>query len=139
MVKFLSDEWIEKAKQVVEKNLDPKEDMKNSTTSLLNIIQNVPPNKRNMYFYASFDNGELSEFHVDSDDNFLDKKNPEFTVIGDYTVFTQILKGEMSIAMALLKNRVKLKGDKMKALRFAKPIDRINNCFREIGTEFEEG
>ena len=60
-------------------------------------------------------------------------------MIGDYTTFVQIVKGEMSTVMALLKNRVKLKGDKMKALRFTKPIDRINGILREIETEYEEG
>ena len=41
--------------------------------------------------------------------------------------------------MALLKNRLKLKGDKMKAIRFAKSIDKINLFLREIETEYELG
>lgn len=138
MVKFLSDEWIKKAKDVVEKNLDAEEDLKNATTSLLNIIENVPPDKTTVYFFASFKNGDLSEFSINSDGSLIDKE-AEFTVIGDYTTFVQIVKGEMSTVMALLKNRVKLKGDKMKALRFTKPIDRINGILREIETEYEEG
>jgi putative sterol carrier protein len=137
LAKFLSDEWIEKAKDVVEKNLNPADDLKNATTSLLNIIENVPPNKTTVYFYASFENGNLSEFYVNSDETLRDKVT-EFTVIGDYTTFVQIIKGEMSTVMALLKNRVKLKGDKMKALRFAKPFDRINGALRKIETEYGE-
>ena len=138
MVKFLSDKWIKKARDVVEKNLDAEQDMKNATTSLLNIIENVPPDKTTFYFYASFENGVLSELYVNSDESLKDKE-AEFTVTGDYITFMQIVKGEMSTVMALLKNRVKLKGDKMKALRFAKPIDRINGALRKIETEFDEG
>jgi len=135
LVKFLSSEWIEQAKNIAEENLDPKEDMNNATTSLLNVIENVPHEKKTNYFFVSFENGKLSELSVGSDSSFI-KKEAEFIVVGDYSTFVQIVKGEMNTVMALLKNRLKLKGDKMKALRFAKPIDRINDCLRRIETEF---
>ena len=138
MSKFLSDEWMKKAKDLVEKNLDPREDMKYATTALLNIIENVPPKKTTIYFYISFKNGNLSEFIINSDDSMKDKET-EFTVIGEYTTFVQIVKGEISTVMALLKNRLKLKGDKMNAIKFAKPIDRINVVLRKTETEYDEG
>jgi putative sterol carrier protein len=138
LTKFLSDEWIEKAKEVVEKNLDPKEDMKYATTSLLNIIENVPPKKTTVYLYISFENGNLSDLLIKSDDSMKNKET-EFTVIGDYNTFVQIVKGEMSTIMAVLKNRVRLKGDKMKALRYTKPIDSINRVLSKIVTEYDEG
>ena len=52
--------------------------------------------------------------------------------------FVQIIKGEMSITLALLKNRIRFKGDKMKALHLAKPIDKLNEFLNEIETEYEE-
>ena len=42
----------------------------------------------------------------------------------------------MSTLVALIKNRVKIKGDKVKALQFVKSIDKLNNCLREIETEY---
>jgi hypothetical protein len=42
----------------------------------------------------------------------------------------------MSSAMALLKNRVKMTGNKMKALTITKPIDTYNNCVKGVPTEY---
>jgi hypothetical protein len=42
----------------------------------------------------------------------------------------------MSTFIALIKNRIQIKGDKKKALQFVKPIDRFNYCLRKIDTEY---
>ncbi len=55
---------------------------------------------------------------------------------GDYTTFVQSSGGQMSSAMALLKNRVKMAGNKMKALTITKPIDTFNVCISKIRTEY---
>jgi putative sterol carrier protein len=134
-MKFLSNEWIESAKKITKDRLDPKEDLRKATTSLLNIIENIPPNSKTICFYISVNNGIIDEMIIDDSDSLL-HKNAEFVVIGNYDTYVQIFKGEMSITIALIKNRVKVKGDKIKALKFVKPIDRINNCLREIKTEY---
>jgi hypothetical protein len=54
----------------------------------------------------------------------------------DYTTFVQISSGQMSSAMSLLKNRVKMAGNKMKALTITKPIDTFNVCISKIQTEY---
>ncbi len=54
----------------------------------------------------------------------IDKKNPyneedvEFIVTGNYETFVQIFKGEMNTLVAIIKNRFKIKGDKIKAMKF---------------------
>ena len=115
--------------------LDPKKDLKNATTSLLNVIKNTPSNGDSIYFYISVKNGNLTEMLVEKNDTLLEK-NAEFIVTGNYDTFVQIFKGEMITLIAIIKNRVKIKGDKKKALQFVKPIDKINACIREIETEF---
>ena len=135
MVKFLSDEWIEQAKDIATEELDPEKDLKNATTSLLNVINNIPPEGKSVYFYISVKNGNIEEMQIDSANLFKDK-NAEFVVSGNYDTFVQIFKGEMSTLIALIKNRVKIKGDKMKALQFVKPIDKMNDCLKKIETEY---
>ncbi len=134
-MKFLSEEWVEKAKKIVSEKLDPEKDLKNATTSLLNIIENIPPDGKIVYFYISVKNGIIEELTVDQSGSLLGK-NAEFVVTGNYDTFVQIFKGEMSTLIALIKNRVKIKGDKIKALQFVKPIDRLNGRLREIKTTF---
>lgn len=134
-MKFLSEEWIETAKKIVSEKLDPEKDLKKVTTSLLNIIENIPPDGKIVYFYISVKKGIIEELTVDQSSSLLGK-NAEFVVIGNYDTFVQIFKGQMSTLIALIKNRVKIKGDKIKALQFVKPIDRLNGCLREIETTF---
>jgi len=133
LVRFLSKEWIETAKNIATEELDPEKDLKNSTASLLNIINNVPPDGKTTYFYISVKDGNLSEMQLDQDEI---KKDAEFVVSGNYDTFKQIFTGEMSTLIALIKNRVQIKGNKKKALQFVKPIDRLNSCLRKIETEY---
>ena len=134
-MKFLSDEWIKKAKEITTEKLDPEKDLKKATTSLLNIIENIPPDGRSVCFFISVKNGNIEEFIINNTDSLLNKE-AEFVVTGNYDTFVQILKGEMSTTIALIKNRIKIKGDKVKALKFVKPMDKFNSCLREIETEY---
>lgn len=134
MVKFLSRRWLETAKITAE-GLDPEKDLKNTSASLLNIINNIPPDGKTIYFYISINNGIITEMKLDQN-NSLMNRDAEFIVSGNYDTFKQIFKGEMSILIALIKNRIEIKGDKKKALKFVKPIDRLNSCLRNIDTEY---
>ena len=134
-MKFLSDEWIKTAKEITSEKLDPEKDLKKATTSLLNVINNIPPDGRSVYFYIAVKNGIITEMLLDQTGSLLEK-DAEFVVTGNYDTFVQILKGKMSTLIALIKNRVKIKGDKVKALQFVKPMDKLNSCLREIETEY---
>ena len=135
MVKFLSQEWVEQAKKKVLTELDKAKDLKNMNASLLNVVQNVPPNNTTIYYYIKFVGGNLEELITGSDES-IRQKQADFIVTGDYTTFVQISSGQMSSAMALLKNRVKMTGNKMKALTITKPIDTYNGCVNKLQTEF---
>jgi putative sterol carrier protein len=135
VVKFLSQEWAEQAKKKVLTELDKAKDLKNMNASLLNVVQNVPPDNTTIYYYIKFTGGNLEELVTGSDEG-LKKKQADFIVAGDYTTFIQINNGQMSSSMALLKNRVKMTGNKMKALTITKPIDTYNNCVKGVQTEY---
>ncbi|MBE3121874.1 MAG: SCP2 sterol-binding domain-containing protein [Thermoplasmata archaeon] len=135
MVKYLSEEWAAQAKKKVLDELDQTKDLKNMNASLLNVVQNVPPDQKTVYFYIRFVDGKLEEL-LASPDESIKQKNAEFTITGDYTTFVQISSGQMSSAMALLKNRVKMTGNKIKAFTITKPIDTFNMCIKKIETEY---
>ena len=135
MVKYLSQEWAEQGKKKVLTELDKAKDLKNMNMSLLNVIQNVPPDNKTMYYYIKFIDGNLEEL-ITSSDEAIRQKNPEFTVTGDYTTFVQISSGQMTSAMALLKNRVKMAGNKIKAFTITKPIDTFNSCIAKMTVEY---
>jgi len=137
MVKFLSQEWNELSKEYILKKLDPEKDLKNVTTSLLAVIEHVPQNDSTMNFYLELQDGKLTDFIVNNGDTFGEKE-AVFTVSGNYGTYKSILKGEMSMAVALLRGRLKLKGSKMKALQIIKPLDGVILSLKEVTDEFEE-
>jgi len=137
MVKFLSEEWIEYGKKYMLEKLDPEKDLKNITTSLLGIIEHVPPNDTTMNFYLELKEGKLHDFTANIGNTF-EGKDAVFIIRGNYGTYKEILEGKLGTAMALLKNRLKIKGSKMEALKIIKPLDGVIESLRKITDEFEE-
>jgi len=137
MVKFLSEEWIELGRNYMLEKLDPEKDMKNITTTVLAVIEHVPPNDATMNFYVDLKDGKLSDFKV-STGTSIEGKNAIFVISGNYGTYKDILQGKIGTAMALLKNRLKLKGSKMEALKIIKPLDGLIESLKKITDEFEE-
>lgn len=136
MVKFLSEEWIEQSKKYMLEKLDPEKDLKNVSTSLLNVVEHVPPSDTTMNFYLELKDGKLTDFVVNTGDTF--EKEAIFEIRGSYGTFKGIIKGETNMTLALLKNRLKLKGSKLKALQLIKPLEGVIESLRKITDEFEE-
>jgi len=137
MVKFLSEEWMENGKNYILEKLDPEKDMKNITISVLAIIEHVPPSDTTMNFYVELKEGRLNEFKVNTGDTF-EGKEAIYEIRGNYGTYKDILEGKIGTAMALLKNRLKLKGSKMEALKIIKQLDSLIESLRKITDEFEE-
>lgn len=135
MAKFLSDEWLEKCKKYMLENLDPEQDLKNVTTSLLGVVEHIPPDNTTMNFYLNVENGKLTDFIVNQGDSY--EKETVFVITGSYGTFKSILSGEMNMTIALLKNRLKLKGSKVQALKIMKPLDGVIGSLIEITDEFD--
>ena len=134
MVKYLSQEWIEEVEKRLKATLTP-EDVKNISSSMKNIYHNCPDGKTH-YYYLAFKNGLVSEALVGTDEDEVADKKAEFTILGDYEIFAKISRAEMGARSALMRNKIKLKGNMVKALRLASVVDRINKLVSEIPTEF---
>ena len=137
MVKFLSNEWIEIGKKYMLENLDPEKDLKYVTTSLLGIVEHIPPDDKTMNFYLEIEEGRLKDLIVNTGDTFKDKQ-ADYEVRGNYGTYKNILEGKMTLGIAVLKNRLKLKGSKMQALKLIKPLDGVIASLKKITDEFEE-
>ncbi|MHA2294662.1 MAG: SCP2 sterol-binding domain-containing protein [Candidatus Hodarchaeales archaeon] len=131
---YLTNEWIEEVVKRVKVNLTA-EDMKNVSSSMKNIYQNCPDGK-NHYLYFKFDEGQLTEALVGDDNDEVANKKAEFRIIGDYEVFAKISRAELGARSALMRNKIKLKGNMIKALRLASIVDRLNKVIATVPTEF---
>ena len=116
--------------------LDPENDLKNVTTSILGIIEHVPPNDMTMNLYLELKEGKLQVLTVNTG-SVVEGKEPVFIIRGNYGTYKDILQGKLGTAMALLKNRLNVKGSKMEALKIIKPLDGIIESLRKITDEFE--
>ena len=137
MVKFLSEEWIATGKKYILEQLDPENDLKNISTSLLEIVEHIPPEDTTMSFFFAFQNGKLTDFIVNTGDIPQDI-HPTYVVRGNYGTYKDVLQGKTSLTISLLKNRLKLKGSKLGALKIIKPIDKVIESLIKITDEFEE-
>ncbi len=137
MVKFLSEEWIEIGKKYMIEKLDPVKDLKSITTSLLGVVEHIPPDDSTMNFYLELEGGKLKDFIVNTGYTF-EEKEAAYEIKGNYGTYKSVLKGEMSLGIAVLKNRLKVKGSKMAALKLIKPLDGVIVSLQEITDEFEE-
>jgi putative sterol carrier protein len=135
MVKFLSEEWIALGKKYMLEQLDPEKDLNNITTSLLGIIEHVPPDDTTMNFYLELQDGKVYDFTVNTGNTF-EGKEAVFIIRGNYGTYKDILQGKLGTAMALLKNRLNVKGSKMEALKIIKPLDGVIESLRKITDEF---
>jgi putative sterol carrier protein len=136
MVKFLSEEWINIGKKYMLEKLDPVKDLNNITTSLLGIVEHIPPEDITMNFYLELENGKLKDFIVNTGDTFEEKK-ASYEVRGNYGTYKSVLQGEISLGIAVLKNRLKVKGSKLQALKLIKPLDGVIASLTEITDEFD--
>ena len=137
MVKFLSEEWIEIGKKYMLEKLDPVKDLRSITTSLLGIVEHIPPNDTTMNFYLELEDGKLMDFIVNTGSTF-EEKEAAYEIRGNYGTYRSVFQGEMSLGIAVLKNRLKVKGSKMAALKLIKPLDGVIVALQEITDEFEE-
>jgi putative sterol carrier protein len=136
MVKFLSEEWIKIGKKYMLEKLDPVKDLKNITTSLLGIVEHIPPDDITMNFYLELEGGKLKDFIVNTGDTFEEKK-ASYEVRGNYGTYKSVLQGEISLGIAVLKNRLKVKGSKLQALKLIKPLDGVIASLTVITDEFD--
>ena len=137
MVKFLSEEWIETGNNYMLEKLDPVKDLKSISTSLLGVVEHIPPDDTTMNFYLELEEGKLKDFIVNTGNTF-EEKEAIYEVRGNYGTYKSVLKGEMSLGIAVLKNRLKVKGSKLQALKLIKPLDGVIVSLTEITDEFEE-
>jgi putative sterol carrier protein len=133
-LEYLSQEWMEAVIELVKERLTAEE-MKHVSSSMVNIVENCPDGKRR-YMYFQFEDGLLAEGLVGTDDDEVASKKPEFRIIGDYDTFAKISKAELGARSALMRNKIKLKGNMVKALRLSSVVDKLNKIIAQVPTKF---
>jgi putative sterol carrier protein len=133
-LQYLSREWIDEVIKRVKANLTAEE-MKHVSSSMVNIVENCPDGAtRHMFF--RFEEGLLAEALVGTSDDEVASKEAEFRIIGEYDTFAKISKAELGARSALMRNRIKLKGNMVKALRLSSVVDKLNKIIATVPTDY---
>ncbi|MHA2602128.1 MAG: SCP2 sterol-binding domain-containing protein [Candidatus Thorarchaeota archaeon SMTZ1-83] len=133
-LQYLSREWIDEVIKRVKANLTAEE-MKHVSSSMVNIVENCPDGStRHMYF--RFEDGILAEALVGTSDDEVASKEAEFRIIGEYDTFAKISRAELGARSALMRNKIKLKGNMVKALRLSSVVDKLNKIIATVPTDY---
>lgn len=129
-VKYLSTQWRDAVDKRLKTELTP-EIMNNITSSIVNIHHNCPDGE-DKYLYISYIDGVLDKTLVGEGEG----PQAEFLIIGDYEVYVNMFRSEISAQMALLTGKLKLKGEITKALKLAFIADKINKVLVKIPVDY---
>lgn len=132
--KYLSNEWLNEVIKRIKASLTA-EDMKKVSSSMMNIYHNCPDGKTH-FLYFKFEEGLLTEALVGTEEDEVATKQAEFRILGDYDTFAKISRAELGARGALMRGRIKLKGNMIKALRLASVVDRLNKIIATVPTEY---
>ena len=127
---YLSNEWRDEAEKRIRADLSP-ERMNKITSSMSNIYKNCPDGKER-YLFFNFKDGELVDLLVGEGE----APKAEYRITGDYDIFAQISRAELSSQKALMTGKLKLKGNMVKALKLASVADRLNRVISTIPAEY---
>lgn len=132
---YLSQEWVDEAIKRLKVQMDEnKAQMNNITASMTDIYLNCPDGKKR-YLFMKMENGGLSAFEVGDGE----PPQAEFVLTGEYSVFAKISRGELGSQLAIMTNKLKFKGNMVRALKLVKFSDRMNQVLAGIPTDFKEG
>jgi len=127
--KYLSPEWAAEAERRLREQLSP-EQMKNLTSSMLTLYQNCPDGKERALYYKIV-NGKFEDVSIREGE----MPEAEFIISGDYDTFARISRAELGSRSALMRGKLKLKGNMVKALSLAAIVDRLNKVISSIPAE----
>ncbi|MFX1262412.1 MAG: SCP2 sterol-binding domain-containing protein [Promethearchaeota archaeon] len=132
--RYLSKEWMAEVIKLVKATLTAEE-MKHVSSSMVNIVEDCPDGKVR-YMYFRFEDGQLVEALIGTDDDEVASREAEFRIIGAYDTFAKISKAEMGARSALMRNKIKLKGNMVKALRLSSVVDKLNKIIAQVPTDY---
>ncbi len=127
---YLSDQWREEAEKRLAEELTP-DVTNNASISMANCYCNCPDGN-DKYVYFSLSDGKLDAFRIGTGE----VPEADLSVIADYWVHIQMAKQELSAQSAMMSGKLKLKGNMMKAMKYAPLSDRVTKVFSSIPTEY---
>jgi putative sterol carrier protein len=131
---FPSKEWMDKLVDLLKGNADYKKAAGNWEGSLALVIEAEEGKlDKKLIFYADPYHGEIRAHAII---NNIEEKNPDFVINGPYSVWKEIQKGNMDTMQAIMKGKVKVKGNMAALLKQVKATQVMMKLLEEIPTKY---
>jgi N-methylhydantoinase B len=134
IVKYLSQEWRDYSERQINKDEKFAALAGDLTIKMNNVIKKCPDGKTH-FLYWRFENGKLRETRTGLIDEMGGLK-PNFTTIASYDTIMKINTAKTSVNAAVLKGKMRFKGNLVKMMKYGKAFDRFTEVRRGIPTEY---
>ena len=128
MVKFLSLEYWKKVEEIA--NSD-EEFMIKSRGFIASFTFNVTEGAVRPAIYAKFDNGKVPELR-----ELNEGEKTDFTLEGSYEIWSQVNKGEIEGANAIMTRQLMFKGNMSSIIRYSKAFLRLFQVMQQVPVEY---
>ncbi len=129
---FPSVEWLQALERKLNNDAHYNQVARNWEGDLLLVFESEGNLKERMYMYFDLWHGKCRGTEMPTDISTL---NPIFTATAGYENFTKILRGELDPMVAMLTNKVRLRGGLGYMMRNVPTVLDFVRCAREITTD----
>ena len=130
---FLSPEWVGQVKEAINNDEKYRKTAKHlSDCMCFRVLGDHPAadGNKETYFYLGLKKGVCQEA-------VGEKRKAEFNLTGKYEDWKAVLEGRLDVIPAILKGKIKMKGNVLHMVKNAKPTTMLVGCFQAVPTRFE--
>ena len=133
MVKFPSDEWINKFKDELNKSKSYEEAAKDWEGDFLFVVIPDENLKKEVKFYVDLWHGKCRDAYI-----VKDKKSAAFVFRGPYSNWKKVIRKEIDPIRGLIRGMFEVDGDSKMILDQSKAAQELVNTASKIPADFEE-
>jgi len=128
MVRFLGLDYWKKVKEIA--NGDEEFEIK-ARAFVASFTFNVTEGSDVPAIYVKFDNGKVAEVR-----ELAEGEKTDFTLEGPYDIWTQVNKGEIEGANAIMTRQLMFKGNMSEIIRYSKAFLRLFQVMQQVPVEY---
>jgi putative sterol carrier protein len=128
MVRFQSLDYWKKVEEIA--NGDEEFEIK-SRSFVASFTFNVTEGSDVPAIYVKFDNGKVAEVR-----ELAEGEKTDFTLEGSYDIWTQVNKGEIEGANAIMTRQLQFKGNMSEIIRYSKAFLRLFQVMQQVPVEY---
>lgn len=131
---FLTKEWIDEYKEVINNSPSYKEAAKTWEGDFLFVIKPDGPLDKEVTYYIDLWHGDCRG--VDLVEEGKPAPETEFQYVGKYSEWLKVIRGELDPIKGILTRKFKLVGNKGKVMRATKAAKELVNSAQKVDTVF---